>query len=517
MYGALHEAAGVRGPAAWVVLVSGAVTARITMALAGLLAGTLLNTAAASTQGDAGPSGPAADAGPLEKEANSDEDPGTSGAGAVAEEEEDPDEGATAVSLGAAASEELSVTVQDVLMVAVPEMGIRVVDLADPANPEVLAVLAPGAEVTGLHMVSSTLVAVLADYSVLTWDVSDPRMPVMLGGDSTGGGDGQQGDSWGQFEDVVSIEGTVLSVEHGWVVIDVGQEQGVVPGMRFEVLTEYKKGKGIVTIHSVEDETASGPLPYRATAREGDEVVSTCKTWAAKKWMFDGSGGESHTQISLHMAPILGTGRGRDSWGFIGSFQVSHVFEKPAKLSFLLAPVALGHSSSGVGAVFEFGAMAGLSTRYVELMLGAGGHLSAVLEDNHALILNSIRLGAIHSFHMKFLFTWIIPAPTKFLPTTTTFTVDVPVAPRLNLYAQIGGGNLTHYLGNDGTGWASFLLGARLFIRGTGGPGTVILSTAFGHGYAWDQRCEDDAGNDIACVGGSTWGPLVSMGLDWRF
>ncbi len=410
-----------------------------------------------------------------------------------------------------------SVAVGNVIFVARPGEGVMVMDLSDPALPAVVDVLLPGQDVSGLHLVGTTLVAVLADYSVVTWDVSVPLEPVTLAGGQDPVVETSVPDTWEPAPEVVPIEGTVTSVDHGWIVLDVGEAQGVVPGMRFAVLGSYKMPTAIVTVHAVTAGSAMGPLPARGTASVGDRVASTCAEWKTKNWMLDGGGQGGTTQLGLHFSPIVGVGRGADSWGFIGSFELSHVFEKPAKIALLLAPVALGHSPSGVGAVFEFGAMGGLSTRYFEYMFGFGGHLSSALHDDHALLLNSVRIGSVNSLHFRFLFTWILPSPIKALPTTTTFGVDLPVTPRTALYVEIGGGNLTHYFDNDGSGWANMLIGLRTMLVGTGGPGTVILSTGLGHGYSWDQRCEDDMGNDIPCVGGSTWGPLVSMGLDWRF
>ena len=54
-------------------------------------------------------------------------------------------------------------------------------------------------------------------------------------------------------------------------------------------------------------------------------------------------------------------------------------------------------------------------------------------------------------------------------------------------------------------------------MHGNGGPGTVILSAGLGHGYVWDEMCEDDEGREIPCKGGSTFGPLASLGVEWRF
>jgi len=56
-------------------------------------------------------------------------------------------------------------------------------------------------------------------------------------------------------------------------------------------------------------------------------------------------------------------------------------------------------------------------------------------------------------------------------------------------------------------------MGLRTFVRGGGGSGTVQLLTGMGVGYVWDQTSRDE---DEEQRGGSAWGLLLHLGLDWK-
>jgi hypothetical protein len=102
---------------------------------------------------------------------------------------------------------------------------------------------------------------------------------------------------------------------------------------------------------------------------------------------------------------------------------------------------------------------------------------------------------------------------TKVLPNTALMTMDVPIQPKLNLFVELGGGNLALDSDEDrGSGWANFIMGLRTYLKGSGGRGTLILTTGMGLAYVWDQTSL----TEFEPEGGSAWGMLLDLGLEWR-
>jgi hypothetical protein len=99
------------------------------------------------------------------------------------------------------------------------------------------------------------------------------------------------------------------------------------------------------------------------------------------------------------------------------------------------------------------------------------------------------------------------------MPASGVLTLDVPVSPRLGLYAELGGGNLAlAELSARGSGYANFTAGLRTLVKGRSGPDSVILSTGLGLGYVWART----PFNRFTQEGGFTHGLLVHLGIDWK-
>jgi hypothetical protein len=413
----------------------------------------------------------------------------------------------------------------EILFSSMGAAGLAVIDVSDPASPVVLQTLTTKSPVKVLQLMDDTLLVILDDFTVIPLDVSDPRKPVPKGaapgapawGPPAGAGPAEAGPP--PEPPAPPIEGKVLKADKGWVVLNVGKNDGVKAGMRFAIYgsESSKHPRAIVTIAKVTPNFSSAPLPPRGDAVKGDSASRTDATWKMKHW-FSPHPEPGYLKLRLDFKPIVGAGEGAGTWGFLSNLELAYKFKAPGEIAFVMVPAGYGHSNVGKGAVFEMGAMGGVNWRYIGYTWGVGAHLSKAMKDHRAILLNKLRLGNDDGFHLEFFMTWAVPSDDrntmqKVLPDTTIFTIDVPVRPKLNLYFELGGGNFaTRDRDDEGSGWANFVLGVRTFLMGAGGSGTLILSTGMGLGYVWDQS-PDDA---VEEVGGSTWGMLLHLGLEWR-
>ncbi len=404
----------------------------------------------------------------------------------------------------------------DILYSGMGAAGLAVIDMTNPAAPVVIETLATKSPVKALQRMDATLLVILDDFTVVPLDITDPRHPV-----PKDGGPGLAGPAVGPPPEPAAppIEGKVKKVSKGWVILDVGKVDGVEPGMRFAIYgnESSRTPRAIVTVSKTTKHFSTAPLPARGSAAKGDRVVRTDLTWRMKHW-FSPYPEPGYFKIALDFKPIIGAERGAGSWGFLANLELAYKFKAPAEIALVMMPGGFGQSDVGKGGVFEVGAMGGINWRYIGYTWGVGAHLSVAMEDNHVLLLNKMRLGNLDGFHLSFFMTWIVPGKDtdgfrRFLPDSAIFTVDVPVRPKLNLYFELGGGNIaTIDADEEGSGWANFILGVRSFLVGNGGAGSLRMSTGIGLGYVWDQTPLDAFDE----TGGSTWGPLLHLGFDWR-
>ncbi|MBW2263778.1 MAG: hypothetical protein JRG91_17590 [Deltaproteobacteria bacterium] len=404
----------------------------------------------------------------------------------------------------------------DVLYSGMGAAGLAVIDMSNPAAPVVLETLATKSPVKVLQIMDVTLLVILDDFTVIPLDISNPRHPV-----PKDGGPGLAGPAAGPPPEPAApvVEGKVKKVSKGWVILDVGKVDGVEPGMRFAIYGKEssRSPRAIVVVSKVTKHLATAPLPPRGSAVVGDRVVGTDLTWRMKHW-FSPFPEPGYFKIALDFKPIIGAGRGVGSWGFLTNLELAYKFKAPAEIALVMMPAGFGSSDVGKGGVFEVGAMAGINWRYIGYTWGLGAHLSVAMKDNHVILLNKMRFGNLDGFHLSFFMTWIVPGKEtdgfrRFLPDSAIFSVDVPVRPKLNLYFELGGGNIATMDPDEvGSGWANFILGVRSFLVGSGGAGSLRMSTGLGLGYVWDQT-PDDAFDQS---GGSAWGPILHLGFDWR-
>jgi len=413
-----------------------------------------------------------------------------------------------------------SVRKGDVLYSSMGAAGLAVVDVSDPTSPVVIATFPTPRPIKVVQLMDDTLLVILDDFSVMPLDITDPAHPVpaaaVPGGTVLPSGAGPV--------EVVpppepDIYGKVKKVSKGWVVLDVGSKDGVEIGMRFSIFSPGKfQARAIVEVASLDESEARGPLPPRGAAKVGDEAHETTNVWTTKHFM-NPQPDLGWFHVAIDLKPIIGADRGAGEIGFLAGLRAGYQFKAPAEVEAILSPAGFGRSSAGNGGVFDFGVMGGVSVAMVAYTWGIGGHFSIALGERSLLLLNKLRIGSSDGFHFEFFLGWIVPSPRddgieKVLPTSASMRMFVPIQSKLDLYVELGGCNLSaEDPERRGSGWASFLMGLRTFVRGGGGSGTVQLLTGMGVGYVWDQTSRDE---DEEQRGGSAWGLLLHLGLDWK-
>ncbi len=363
-------------------------------------------------------------------------------------------------------------------------------------------------DVVGMQCKGGVLLVVLANHMIVRYDITNALGPV-------------EGPATAVPEEIklFGVRANVVEAAEGTVRLDAGEGEGVEEGMRFVIFgSRLPLGapRAIIEITSVGEHSSTGKLPPLGSAAEGDRAYEAEKTWSAKHWYVpDPEPGYLH--VSIDMKPIIGLRRGAGTFGFLSGLGIDYQFRLPVKLGLVLSPAGYGRSDVGSGAVFELGALVGLSSRLLGIRGGVGAHVSAGHGDHRLLLLTEIRLGSDESFNLVLVMNWVVPSAYRgglvVLPSTAVAAINVPVTPRLALYVEFGGGNLA--LGEvdaRGSGWANFVGGLRFLARGQSGSGAVVVSTGAGFGYVWAQTPL----NRFDQQGGYASGLLLHVGIDWK-
>ena len=216
------------------------------------------------------------------------------------------------------------------------------------------------------------------------------------------------------------------------------------------------------------------------------------------------------TRVETTWRPFLGFVG--NSWGTIGEARVEHYFGRPFMLGVELAPVAIASAGDGLGAATHVRLIGAYVTDYLSLGLGVGARLQRFGSSGLSLA-PSLRLGSLDGLHLALTYTHAIARNKYTDKPTVGFSnvladIQVPVARRVALRLDLG-------LSLDT--WAFATLGLRHRLFGDGGPGTWFLSGGFGLAMVIDQSgCNYNA--TVPCGQSATsYGPTVSVGLEYRF
>jgi hypothetical protein len=217
------------------------------------------------------------------------------------------------------------------------------------------------------------------------------------------------------------------------------------------------------------------------------------------------------TRVEMTWRPFLGFG-GNNSWGAIGEARIEHHFKAPFMLGVELSPVAVASSGDGLGAVTHARVIGAYVTDHLSLGLGVGGRLQRFGYRGLSLA-PSLRLGSLDGLNLELTYTHTFARNKYTDKPTLGFSnvlakIQVPVARRLALQLDAG-------LSLDA--WTYLTLGLRHRLSGDGGRGTWFVSGAFGlAGVSDKSRCDYNA--TVPCGSSAmSYGPTISVGLEYRF
>lgn len=216
------------------------------------------------------------------------------------------------------------------------------------------------------------------------------------------------------------------------------------------------------------------------------------------------------TRVETTWRPFLGFVG--NSWGTIGEARIEHHFSAPFMIGAELSPIAIASAGDGLGAATHVRAIGAFVTDYLSLGLGVGARLQRYGSSGLSLA-PSLRLGSMDGLNLELTYTHTI-APNKYSGKMTTgfsnvlAKVQVPVSRRLALQLDTG-------LSLDT--WAFATLGLRHRLFGNGGRGTWFVSGGFGLAMVVDKStCDYNA--TVPCGSSATsYGPTMSVGLEYRF
>lgn len=456
----------------------------------------------------------------------------------------------------------VAATIQDVLQVgdtlyvACGPAGVLIYDLAtpDPAAPPAPSLrgrIAEGRNVVKLAHNGRSLLVAVADFSALTFSLDEPHKPLPeallppTGGslaalapvlsapppvaaravplDLASAPDGPRAPTarWAR----------VTKVRGGWIAVDTTGPAQL--GDRFIVRSQRRvrvsdptatgrlyapsnQAMGMFVVTRVVGEVASGPLPRGTVAQVGDLAEPTAAPFYAPKVaprLWYGMGRFYGT-----LQPLIEVGRGSFSsnsssgLGLLSEFTFEYYFRFPLKLGVQAVPLGLVTGGT-TGLSTELRALISFASSYFELGLSPGAELH-LLGQPRFTIGYMLRLGSLDGLNLilhnsYFLVTGAYTS-TQLSFSSITGELNIPLARRFNLYLNGGGSSY----------WAYGTLGLKYYLRGGGGPGTLILNS--GAGGAWvSDRCMTTtiSTNSQYCDYKSTEGvgPTLALGLDARF
>lgn len=441
--------------------------------------------------------------------------------------------------------------------------GVLVFDLGPPGAasqavvPKEKARLAVGRNAVRLLQSGSSLLVIVADYGALSYSLENPGKPVPLAlprgvGEGVPSVLGSSGTTVPVTPVLVNpsaaatqsgarsapppaaeprravVSAKVVSVRGGWVAI--AAEGPIRPGDRFVIrsqalvsITDPTSGQtvrqpsgeamGMFAVQRISGTNASGPLPRGTVAHVGDlaepsEGPLVEPKVAPRLWY-----GMGRIATTLRPFLIVNSGIG---FGLLADILGEYYFKFPLKLGVQVAP--LGMSVRGTtGVASEVRARIAFSSSYFEVGIDPGAELHR-FGDSQFSLGYSLRLGSLDGLNLLFQNAYVLvprdatdsSSVTRFSFSSIQGEVNIPVARRFNL----------HLTGGGSSSWAYGTVGLKYFVRGGGGPGSLILSSGLGGAWVQDS-CTYVAGRTDSSVclqsgqqGGA--GPTITVGLDAR-
>jgi hypothetical protein len=193
-----------------------------------------------------------------------------------------------------------------------------------------------------------------------------------------------------------------------------------------------------------------------------------------------------------------------------------------------LAPLGFAIADNGNALVMNLGAEAGYDARAFAIGLGVGFN-AVTFRDNAFSISQNVRLGARDGLNLtvRNLFSLRNHSEYDYDTQTTTESLgfewgglasrlNIPLSGRIALFFE-GGGNEDYFFGD---------MGVEAWVIGNGDAGSLSISAAAGGAGIMVDSYNDDfdyyyyngtAGDEEEHISIETIGPMVSLGLNYRF
>lgn len=454
------------------------------------------------------------------------------------------------------------------LYVACGPDGILVFDLAAAEGPKLVSRIASGRNAVRLTKSGSQLLVIVAEYGVLAYSLADPQHPQAstLGDTGTPATAAAAAANAGPTGPVQATEATaatvarppaaaapapeaspartparVVKVAGGWVAITSASPIAV--GDRFLLRSqrlvrtvdptsghaEQQPSNEPLGIFVVERASASAPggpgsgtasgAQYAASGRllrgsvvrAGDLAEPTSEP--AKEPLHVPRLWYGMSRFYGHLRPMFGVSP--LAYGMLNDFRFEHYFRVPIKLGVSVAPLAF-MTTTPIGVVSEVRGHIGFSSSYFDVSLDPGG----ILNRFGGLAFSfgfSFRLGSLDGLNLVFRSSYRLTSSRGSGPSFDFYgaggEINIPLAKRFTLHL-VSEGSQAYIFGT---------LGLKYWLRGNGGPGTLILDSGIGGMYLHDS-CWSIASDTSECGRGLTFtgqvtaaGPTASLGLDARF
>ncbi len=420
----------------------------------------------------------------------------------------------------------------DMVYVARGAQGVTAIDIRQPAAPREVTTFAVGRNAVKLAVTGGQLLVIVADYATLAFDLADPAHPAA----SLIGVPAHPGPIAAPAPAVAALPMTpqsaappahVMAVRNGWVAIE--SPRPIARGDRFEIrsqeqiaITDPTSGQqyqapsneyhGMFEVDRVETQgttsKASGRLPRGAIATEGDLAVPTAEP--LHEPLAFPSNWRGMTRVRATLRPFLTV----DNLGFgaIAELGVDYYLKAPVRVGVSMAPLGLLATREGAGIVGQLRGSAAYSTDFFEVGLALGGQV-AHLGESSFLLGPSIRLGSLDGLHLVVQNDYVVNKNStgdyKFGFASLHGELTIPMTRKLTLSLTGGGA----------AAWGYGLLGINSYLRGTGGPGTLIFHTAIGGAFIDDKGGTNCPNGLPPCTTAQVRGagPTVAVGIDARF
>lgn len=403
--------------------------------------------------------------------------------------------------------------------------GVAVVD-ASGSEPRVISTVLDGHFISRLVADGEQLLALESREDAIVLTLEDPQRPrVVRGLVVPVAASGEKPAVVVEPPRAPSPVGVVREVTGGRVIFDGGTTKGFTKGQHVRVLSQRKVRKpdlvsggtvevpsgevtAVLAIEQAEADASMAVLGRGDVAEKGD-LVEVTQEPLSERLLFSRRA-PFEWRFGFAVRPFLGLEGTTKPVGVLTDAFVSwYPSSVPLSVSVMASPFGVVINGQEKHYPGTFIAMAGYSTDYFEIGLGAGGLIGNVgpcgpnetgtgttCEVNNGFTINqSLRLGSLDGFHLAWSSS-IFSRPTKFVFGVGRGEISIPLTSRLGLFAGGGGGE---------NGWATGELGIKTSLGGAGAPGTVILRASLGYSAIFDGPSREFVG-----------GPAVAYGMEWR-